>query len=211
MEKTTSETGSSHTVKKRLLILASGTGTLFSSIVQACKKYNLNAQVIALISDKNQVAVLKKAKNEKVPVKILNPKDFSSFNDWDEALCIYLKTKKPDFILLAGFLKKIGPKVLSSFENRILNIHPSLLPRHGGAGMYGIHVHRSVLNSGDIKTGISIHLVSKNYDAGRLLAQTEIPVSPDDSPESLQKKVKTVEQDFYISVLQKIINKEISL
>lgn len=197
--------------KKRLVILASGTGTLFLSIVQSCKTDHLKAEVIHLISDNNQAPVLEKAKKENISVKILNPKEFSSFSDWDEALCQHLKSQRPNLILLAGFIKKIGPKVLSFFKNRILNIHPSLLPRHGGTGMYGRHVHHSVLKAGDKKTGISIHLVSEEYDTGPILAQTEIPVSPEDTPESLQKKVKQVEPTFYIATLQKILTEEIPL
>ena len=196
---------------KRLVILASGTGTLFFSIVQACKNNTLKAKVTSLISNNKKSLVLQKAKKEKIPVKVLDPKDFSSFTKWDAHLCSYLKTQKPDLILLAGFVKKIGPKVLTAFKGRILNIHPSLLPRHGGKGMYGINVHRSVLESGDKTTGISIHLVSEEYDTGSLLAQTEISVSTDDDPESLQEKVKKTEAIFYVSVLQKIIAGEINL
>ena len=138
MKEEISETKVSSNVKNNLLILASGTGTLFLSLVKACKKGLLEAQVIRLISDNSQAAALKKADDENIPIKIVNPKDFLSFSDWDEFLCVYLKKQNPDWILLAGFIKKIGPKVLSSFKNRILNIHPSLLPHHGGPGMYGI-------------------------------------------------------------------------
>ena len=194
LKKTESETETPP--KKRLIILASGTGTLFLSIAQACKINHLNAEVLSLISNNSQASVLKKAENEKVPVKILDPKKFFSFPEWDEALYSYLKSKQPDLILLAGFVKKIGPKVLSYFKNCVLNIHPALLPRHGGEGMYGIHVHRSVLNAGDKKTGISIHLVSSEYDTGPVLAQTEIPVSSTDTPESLQEKVKKNRSGF---------------
>lgn len=196
---------------KHLVILASGTGTLFSSIVQACKNNTLKAKVISLISNNKKSLVLQKAKREKVPVKVLDPKDFTSFKEWDAHLCSYLKTQKPDLILLAGFVKKIGPEVLASFKGRILNIHPSLLPRHGGQGMYGIHVHRSVIESGDHTTGISIHLVSEEYDTGSLLAQKEISVSSEDNPESLQEKVKKIEAVFYVSTLQKILEGKIPL
>ena len=167
--------------------------------------------MIRLVSNNKNSLVLQKAKKEKIPAKILDPKDFSSFTKWDIHFCSYLKTQKPDLILLAGFVKKIGPEVLSAFKRRILNIHPSLLPRHGGQGMYGIHVHRSVLGSGDKTTGISIHLVSEEYDTGSLLAQKEIPVSPDDNPESLQERVKKIESIFYVSVLQKILTGKINL
>ena len=207
LKKTASETEN----LKRLIILASGTGTLFSSIAQACKTSHLDAKVISLISNNSEASVLKKAEKENVHTKILDLKKFPSFSEWDEALCAYLKSKRPDLIVLAGFIKKIGPSVLSSFKNCIVNTHPALLPRHGGKGMYGLHVHRSVLNTGDKKTGISIHLVSSEYDTGPVLAQTEIPVSPNDNPESLQEKIKKVEAVFYISVLQKIFKGEIKL
>ncbi len=197
--------------KTRLLILASGEGTLFQSIAQACKTNTLAGEIIGLISNKRKSPVLNKAQKENIPMKILDPKDFSSFSDWDQALCDYLKEKNPDLIVLAGFFKKVGSKVLSAFESRVLSIHPSLLPLHGGPGMYGINVHRSVIASGDKKTGTSIHLVHEEYDTGPVLAQKKIPVSTEDSPESLQEKVKKVEQTFYPLVLQKIITGEIQL
>ena len=194
-----------------LIVMASGTGTLFINIVQACKNNSLNARVINLVTDNPRAVVIQKAQKEQVPVNIFSLKAFPSFSKWDTALCQHLKTKKPDLILLAGFLKKIGPRVLSHFKNRIINIHPSLLPRHGGDGMYGIHVHRSVLKAGDKKTGVSIHLVSEEYDRGPILAQTEVPVSPNDTPESLQEKVKKTEQVFYVSTLRKIFHNKINL
>ena len=194
-----------------MLVLASGQGSLFLNIVQACKAGHLKAEVIGLVSDNKDALVFKKSQVEKVAIKILDPKNFISFSKWDKALYEYLKEKKPDLILLAGFIKKIGREVLFNFKNRILNIHPSLLPRHGGKGMYGIHVHRAVIASGDKKTGISVHLVSEEYDKGLLLAQKEIPVFEEDTAESLQKRVKQEEQTFYVSVLKKIIKGEILL
>ena len=197
--------------KKRLVVLACGTGSLFLSIVQACEKELLPAEVVGLISCNSQALVLKKAEQQKIKSHVLELKKFSDFSDWDKALCSLLKETKPNLILLAGFLKKIGPQVLSEFKNRIINIHPSLLPRYGGEGMYGLNVHQAVIKNGDKKTGISIHLVGEDYDTGPLLAQTEIAVSPEDTPETLQEKVKKEEQTFYVSVLQKILKKEITL
>jgi len=199
--------------KKYLIIMASGTGTLFSSVVRSCDSGVLKdkAKVISLVSDNDNALVIKKARDNNIPVKIINPKKFPSFEEWDKALLSYLQkksplqNKSPDLILLAGFVKKIGPRVLSSFEKKILNIHPSLLPRHGGSGMYGLHVHRSVLKAGDKKTGISIHWVSAKYDEGPLVAQKEIPISLGETAESLQQKVKKAEQKFYIDVLYKVL------
>ena len=207
--------------------MADGQGTLFAHILKSCQKGQLNAEVLALITSKPTAPVLQKAKKHKVPAHVLCPKDFSSFSAYDRALSsclcqIFKKRNKnakkrtmldkntfPPFfegwIVLAGFLKKIGPHTLSLFKGRMINIHPSLLPRHGGQGMYGLHVHRAVIQAGDKKTGISVHLVSKEYDQGLLLAQKEISVSPKDSPQSLQAKVKKKEPAFYVATLKKIL------
>ena len=197
--------------KKRLVVLACGTGSLFVNIVEACKKEVLPAEVVGLISCNSQALVLKKAEEKKIKSHVLELKKFSNFSEWDKALCSLLKDKKPSLILLAGFLKKIGPQVLSEFKNRIINIHPALLPRYGGEGMYGLNVHQAVIANKDKKTGISIHLVGEEYDTGPLLAQKEIEVSPHDTPQSLQEKVKKEEQTFYVSVLQKILKEEIKI
>lgn len=194
--------------KNKLLVFASGAGTLFESIVKACRNQVLPATVVGLVSDRHQALVLKKAQYYKVPVKVFRLKDYDSFDQWDEALCADCCQKNPDWIIMAGFLKKIGPRVLSAFSKRIVNIHPSLLPHHGGKGMYGIRVHQSVLDRGDKKTGISVHLVSDEYDAGPILDRKEIMVSSGDTAESLQKKVKEQEQIFYVSVLKKIFQED---
>ena len=196
---------------KRLVILAGGKGTLFNSIAGACRAGTLKAKVMGLISHNHKALVLQKARAQNIPTKVIDPKDFSSYPKWDHALKTALNEKSPDLIVLAGFLKKIGPAVLTAFPGRIINIHPALLPRHGGDGMYGLHVHRSVLSAGDKTTGTSVHLVSKEYDTGPVLAQTKLPVSAGDTPESLQEKVKKTEQVFYVEVLQKILNGAIAL
>ncbi len=219
--------------KQKLIVMADGQGTLFAHILKSCQKGQLNAEVLVLLTSQPKAPVLEKARKACVPSQVLPLKKFSSFADWDQALGSQLKKifqscvgeegganklsasdgpsvpifKQGHFwIVLAGFLKKIGPHTLSLFKGRIINIHPSLLPRHGGQGMYGLHVHRAVLQAGDKKTGISCHLVSEEYDQGPLLAQKEIPVSPEDSPESLQAKVKKQEPAFYVATLNKIFH-----
>ena len=189
----------------KLVILASGTGSIFLSLVKACKANILPAQTISLVCDNPKALVIAKAKKEKVPVLILDIKNFSSLLEWNKALLKYLQSQKPDLILLAGFLKKIGKPVLENFKNQIINIHPSLLPKYGGHGMYGIHVHRQVLEAGETKTGISIHLVSEEYDAGRILAQKQVPILPEDTVVSLQERVKKIEAKFYVDTLKKIM------
>ena len=199
--------------KKRLVVLASGTGTLFEALVRAfnrpasppsAAKRDLSpAEVVALVSNKKQAPVIDKALKYRVPVQKVLLQNHKCFSDWDKALCVCLKSFRPDYVLLAGFLKKIGPEVLGAFPNRVINTHPSLLPLYGGRGMYGLHVHRAVLKAGDKHTGVSVHLVTEDYDTGPVLAQTKIPVLKNDSPQSLKARVKKTEQVFYVDVIKK--------
>lgn len=196
--------------KVKLAVLASGTGSLFESIAVACKTGILPAEIVCLVSDRSDVPVLEKANKYNVPVQVFKQKEYPSLEKWDKNLCDYLQQKESDWIVLAGFLKKIEQTTLETFKNRIINTHPALLPKYGGKGMYGRHVHQAVIKAGDKKTGISVHLVSDQYDRGPILAQTSVPVSPDDTAESLENKVKTFEKIFYVSVLQKLIRGEIN-
>ena len=195
--------------KNKFIVLADGQGSLFAHILKSCQTGHLNGEVLALVSSKLKAPVLEKAQNHQVPSHTLPLSHFASFSDWDKALgssLTQIATPHTDtcWVVLAGFLKKIGPYTLSLFKNRIINIHPSLLPKHGGEGMYGIHVHKAVIKAGDTNTGISIHYVSEQYDQGPLIAQMEIPVSSTDTPQSLQKKVKTKEPAFYVATLNKV-------
>ena len=200
--------------KKRLVVLASGTGTLFEALVRAFNRPappavakgegdHSPAEVVALVSDKKQAPVMDKALKYRVPVQTVCLQNHRSFSDWDKALCVCLKSLRADYVVLAGFLKKIGPEVLGAFPNRVINTHPALLPLHGGRGMYGLRVHQAVLKAGDKHTGVSVHLVTKDYDTGPLLAQTKIPVLKTDSPQSLEARVKKTEQVFYVEVIKK--------
>ncbi len=198
-------------LKKKLLIFADGTGELFTAICEACKNHTLSAEVIGLVSSLPKAEVLKKAVKKNIQTKTFPIKNYSNRDQWDKALCDYCKKQNPYLIVMAGFLKKLGPRLLSAFPHRVVNIHPSLLPRHGGKGMYGLHVHQSVIEAGDKVTGISIHLASNVYDVGAVLAQKTILVSSTDTAQSLQIKVKQSEKVFYVSTLKKILQGEISL
>ncbi|MDB6080383.1 MAG: Phosphoribosylglycinamide formyltransferase, partial [Akkermansiaceae bacterium] len=119
----------------------------------------------------------------------------------DRAMLEVLEEHEVELIVLAGFMKKIGPRVLEAFEGRILNIHPSLLPKFGGRGMFGQHVHRAVLAAGETVTGVSIHLVNGEYDQGRILAQAEVPVIDGDTVETLAARVLEREHAFFVETL----------
>jgi phosphoribosylglycinamide formyltransferase-1 len=122
-----------------------------------------------------------------------------------------LQASKCELIVLAGFMKMIGPRVLAAYRNRIVNIHPSLLPRHGGKGMYGMHVHAAVIASGDSTTGVTVHLVDEAYDHGRVLAQSRLSVEPRDTPESLSARILKSEHAFLVETLGRICRRELAL
>jgi len=120
-----------------------------------------------------------------------------------------LKNYKIDYLILAGYMKKLGDKVLSFYENKILNIHPALLPKYGGKGMYGANVHKAVLDAGEKETGVTIHLVTSEYDTGKILGQEKVPVLKDDTVETLSSRVLETEHKFYVEIIDKISKNEI--
>ena len=129
----------------------------------------------------------------------------------DQAMADALTSHGAGWVVCAGFMRKVGPRVLARFPNRVVNIHPALLPRHGGNGMYGLRVHQAVLAGGDAETGVTIHLVDGLYDHGRILAQAPVPVLSGDTPEVLQARVLETEHRLYPETLQRIASGEIDL
>jgi phosphoribosylglycinamide formyltransferase-1 len=117
-----------------------------------------------------------------------------------------LETNKIDLIILAGYMRLLGKTILKRYHGRVINIHPALLPKFGGQGMYGMHVHRAVLAAGELETGATVHLVTENYDEGPILAQTKVLIEPADTPESLAERVLRVEHALYIDTIKRITN-----
>ena len=129
----------------------------------------------------------------------------------DIALRDILQKHRVDLVVLAGYMKKIGTKTLAAYAGRIINIHPALLPKHGGQGMYGMRVHEQVLASGDTETGATVHLVADDYDTGRILARQSVPVLEHDTAETLAERVLQIEHRLYVDTLSRIVNGEILL
>ena len=131
------------------------------------------------------------------------------FNKWafyrSDTVLEILRTLQPDLIVLAGFLWKVPESIVKEFEGRIINIHPALLPKYGGKGMYGMHVHKAVKTSGDDKTGITIHYVNERYDEGAVIRQAQIPISSEDNAEDIAKKVHQLEYQHYPEVIQELL------
>ncbi len=197
--------------KIKLGFLASGRGSNMLSMIDNCKAGKLNAEPAVVISNNAGAGALEYAREAGIPAFHLSSKTHIDESVLDQEITNILKSHEVDWVILAGYMKKIGPRLLKEFRGKIFNIHPSLLPKHGGQGMYGLHVHEAVLASGESETGVTIHMVDGEYDQGRILAQEKVSVEADDTPESLAARVLKVEHELYSETLQGIIEGRISL
>lgn len=187
----------------KILILASGAGSTFKNTLEYQLSNRPRWKISGLITDNPKAGALEVARQQGIPFVIVSPKDFYSYDAWGAALSIAIESFSAELIFLLGFLKKIDPATVRKFRNRMVNTHPSLLPRYGGPGMYGRKVHRAVLANGDSETGVSIHLVSEDYDSGPLLGQTKISISKGETEEQLESRVKQIEQKTILEFLNR--------
>ena len=167
-------------------MLVSGGGTNLQALIDYKFK---NAEITAVISSKSGVYALERAKNVGIPTIIIEKKDFSDNHKYQDALLDELKKQSPDLIVLAGFMSIISEKIIDNFRNKIINIHPSLIPSFCGDGFYGLKVHEAALEKGVKITGATVHFVNEITDGGEIIAQKAVEVLDDDTPESLQKRV----------------------
>ncbi len=188
----------------KLAIFASGGGGLFQAVLNAFKRGELKMQPVILISDNLRANALKRASRAGLKAWHLHPSNYLGSSEILDEVTSQLLQGEVDLILLLGYLSRIGEATLRAFPERILNIHPSLLPKFGGIGMYDKYVHDAVIRSGETETGITIHVVSNDYDAGRIVDQKRILVDPDDTAETLREKVRAMEPEFLIQTLLEI-------
>ncbi|ROL59729.1 phosphoribosylglycinamide formyltransferase [Bacteroidetes/Chlorobi group bacterium MS-B_bin-24] len=197
--------------KLRIGFLASHNGSNLQAIIDAIKKGELDAIPCVVISNNSNAFALERARREGIPAYHISSKHFETEEELDNAILETLLKHDVNIVCLAGYMKKVGPKVLRHFKNRVLNIHPALLPKFGGKGMYGKFVHEAVLKAGETQSGCTVHLVDEIYDHGRILGQKVVPVYPDDTVETLSARVLEQEHKLYPEVLQKIAKGEIQL
>lgn len=173
------------------------------AIIDEIKAGEIQAEIAGLIVNKPEIKAIERAKKFNIPVTVITDKDGNSFED---KLKTQLKEWEPDLIVLAGFLKKIPNLIIKEYKNKIINIHPALLPKYGGKGYYGLNVHKAVLESGDNESGCTVHYVNEEYDKGPIIDQAKVPVQSSDTPEILAKRVLKAEHDLLPSVIKKLIN-----
>ena len=186
---------------KRIVIFASGSGTNAENIIEFF--YNRdNASVIQVLTNNPRAKVIDRCKNLNVSCLSFNKVAFNQTNDVLELL----ELKQPDLIVLAGFLWKIPKNILDSFPNKIINIHPALLPKYGGKGMFGMHVHHAVIKNKDEETGITIHYVNENYDEGAVIFQAKCVVNVTDSAEDIANKIHDLEMKHFPQVIESLLS-----
>jgi phosphoribosylglycinamide formyltransferase-1 len=187
----------------RVAVLVSGSGSNLEAILQAMEAGQLpGVNVVLVISSRADAYALERARRHKVTALAIDSRQFASDAAFQEAVLSSLMEAQIDVICLAGYLKLVGPEIIRRYVGRILNIHPALLPKYGGPGMYGHHVHEVVLRSGDQESGCTVHVVDEKFDHGPILAQVRVPVMPGDTAESLAQRILEQEHKLYPQTLR---------
>ena len=189
---------------KRIVIFASGSGTNGENLIKFFHNRK-HISVIQVLTNNPHAKVIERAKNLNVSALSFNRIAFSKSDD----VLNVLKAAKPDLIVLAGFLWKFPEFILSEFENKVINIHPALLPKYGGKGMYGMHVHEAVVTNKETETGITIHYVNENYDEGAIIFQAKCKVLENDTAEDVASKIHKLEMEHFPKVVEELIIKDI--
>ncbi|QLG45481.1 phosphoribosylglycinamide formyltransferase [Costertonia aggregata] len=185
---------------KRIVLFASGSGSNVENIVRYFQD-NPKVMVAGVLTNKSDAKVLDRCDHLNINGLFFNRHAFSK----TDCVLDILKTMRPDLIVLAGFLWKIPKKFVAAFPNKIINIHPALLPKYGGKGMYGMHVHQAVKNNEETETGITIHYVNEHYDEGGAIFQAKTGVSQKDTPESIAAKVHDLEYKHFPKTIEKLL------
>ena len=186
---------------KRIVIFASGSGSNAENLIRFFQNSE-QASVVLVLTNNPHAKVLERCKNLNVSALSFNR---TAFTKTDDVLNI-LKSSKPDLIVLAGFLWKFPEFILKDFENKVINIHPALLPKYGGKGMYGMHVHNAIVENKETETGITIHYVNENYDEGATIFQAKCEVLPQDTADDVATKIHNLEMEHFPKIVEELLN-----
>lgn len=187
-----------------IVVFASGSGTNFQAIINAVESGQINGRIVGLITNKEGIQAIDRAQKYDIDHRYLTPSDFSSHSDYVEALLNQLKKWDTQLIALAGYMIKIPSPIIDKYRDRIVNIHPSLLPKYGGKGFYGMNVHRAVIDNEETESGCTAHIVTEEYDQGPILGQRKVPVKQSDDPKSLAQRILKEEHTLFPEVIAKL-------
>ncbi|MEI7237298.1 phosphoribosylglycinamide formyltransferase [Pectobacterium brasiliense] len=186
---------------KNIVVLISGHGSNLQALIDACKNARLKGKIVAVFSNNAEAYGLERAQDADIPTCVLNPEDFADRAAFDAALANEIEQYEPALVVLAGYMRILSPEFVAQFTGKMLNIHPSLLPKYPG-----LHTHRKALENGDREHGTSVHFVTDELDGGPLILQAKVPVFSDDTEESLSERVKTHEHTIYPMVINWFLN-----
>ena len=190
----------------RLAVLASHGGSILQAVMDACRSGALPAEVVLVIGNNSGSMALQRAAKAGIDTLHLSSRTHPDPAALDHAIRDGLRGARADWVMLAGYMKKLGNETLAAFPHRILNTHPALLPKHGGRGFYGRNVHQSVIDAGERESGATMHLVDTDYDTGPIVAQIKVAVAADDRVEDLEERVQVAERDLVVNTLRDLVN-----
>ncbi len=194
-----------------IAVFASGRGSNLMAILNAIKEGFLKARVSVVISNNSNAGALEIARANGIDALHISRKQFSSDEEYVKKILQELKSRNVELIVLAGYMKKIPSEIVKEYRNRILNIHPALLPSFGGQGMYGLNVHKAVIESGVKITGVTVHIVDEEYDHGPIVMQKAVEVKDDDTPETLAERVLKVEHEVYPQAIKLFVEGKVKV
>lgn len=189
---------------KRIGVLVSGGGTNLQAIIDGAESGLINGQVAVVISNRKEAYGLKRADKHKIPAIYIGKGNYPDNALADQALLETLKTYEIDIIVLAGYLKILPPAIIEDYRNRIINVHPSLIPAYSGDGFYGMKVHEAVIEAGEKYSGATVHFVDEGTDTGAIITQEKVDVTPEDTAETLAKKVLAIEHKILVETTAKL-------
>ncbi len=194
-------------MESRLSVWVSGSGSNLERLIQACQNKEIPASVVLVISDRPGILALERARTHFIPSEVVSRKDYETEGAYGLVLLELLKKYQVDLICLAGYLRKVPDEVVRAYRERILNIHPALLPKYGGKGLYGHQVHEAVLTSKEKESGVTVHYVDEEYDHGSIILQKRIPVLPTDTPKTLAERIHQLEYEIYPQAIKLVLEK----
>ena len=186
-------------IMKKIIVFASGSGTNAENIIKYFERTKI-AKVVSVFTNNASAKVIERAKNHQIPVEIFSKNELLERNVLQK-----IQEIGPDLIVLAGFLLKFPENIIEQYPDQIINIHPALLPNYGGKGMYGMHIHRAVVDNKEKETGISIHFVNENYDEGGIIFQKSVALTEEDTPETVAEKIHELEQKYFPEIISRLL------